>query len=131
MHTNDTNKLIYPELSYRLNGIFFEVHNNLGRYSRERQYADALELGLKMAGIDYQREYEIKDTGNRVDFFIDGKILVEIKAKQMTIREDYYQIQRYLQASNIKLGFLVNFRYRYLKPLRIIKIDTEHKSKFV
>ena len=35
--------LLYPELSYQLNGIFFEVHNNLGRFLNEKQYADAIE----------------------------------------------------------------------------------------
>ena len=41
------------------------------------------------------------------------------------------QLQRYLQSINKKLGLLVNFRYRYLKPLRIVKIETDTRSKFV
>lgn len=49
----------------------------------------------------------------------------------MILRDDYYQLQRYLQSTQKKLGLLVNFRYRYLKPLRIVKIDTDMRTKFV
>lgn len=135
MNTNDTNtKVIYPRLSYLLNGIFFETHNALGRYSRERQYANEIEQKLKLAGIPYQREFDIGHSGNRVDFFVEGnegKIIIEIKAKRILTREDYYQMQRYLQVSGVRLGLLVNFQNRFLKPLRIVRIDTERKRRFV
>lgn len=135
MHTNYTNnksgKLIYPELSYLITGICFDTHNKLGRYAREKQYCDFIETKLKELKIPFKREYVVKDTGNRVDFLIDDKIILEIKAKRFILREDYYQLQRYLQILNIRLGLLINFRNRYLKPLRIIKIDTDAKSKFV
>ena len=134
MHTNNTNKkekLIYPELSYLITGICFAVHNQLGRFAREKQYCDSMEARLKELKIFYEREYTVKDTGNRVDFLIDNKIILEIKTKKFITKEDYYQIQRYLQVLNIRLGLLVNFRSRYLKPLRIIRIDTDIRNKFI
>jgi len=54
-----------------------------------------------------------------------------VKAKPLILKNDYYQTQRYLQALNIKLALLINFRNRYLKPIRVIKIDTGAKKKFV
>lgn len=134
MDTNNTNtngKLIYPELSYLITGICFSVHNQLGRFAREKQYSDLIEDKLKELKIPYEREFQIKKTGNIVDFWVDSKIILEIKAKRFILKEDYYQLQRYLQMLNKKLGLLVNFRNRYLKPIRIIRIDTDTRHKFL
>ena len=132
MHTNNTNKkLIYPQLSYLITGICFNIHNKLGRYAREKQYGDLLEEKLKEVKVSYKRELKIGKTGNTVDFLIDNKIILELKVKPFILKEDYYQTQKYLQSSNMKLALLVNFRNRYLKPIRIIKIETNAKNKFV
>lgn len=120
-------ELIYKDLTYQLNGLCFQVHNQLGRFCRERQYADALAILLDKAHIAYHREYEVpflveekQLRGNRVDFMIEDKLILELKAKPLITREDYYQIQRYLQATGSKLGLIVNFRQLYLKPKRIL-----------
>jgi len=131
MPTNYTNrKIIYPKLSFKINGVCFKIHNQLGRYSREKQYCDLLEEEFKKLEITYKRECKIKRTGNVVDFLIADIIILEIKAKRIILKDDYYQIQRYLQASYCKLGLLINFRNRYLKPIRVIRIDTKNKTKF-
>ncbi len=120
-------KLVYEKLTYKLNGLFFQVHNQLGRFCKEKQYADALEIVLKQFGIAYKREYgvpfivngeEVK--GNRVDFIIEEKIVVELKAKPFVVKEDYYQLQRYLEATGYRLGIIINFRKIYLQPKRVL-----------
>jgi GxxExxY protein len=125
--TNDTNKIIYPELSYTLNGICFDVHNEVGRYAKEKHYGDTLEKRLIELRIPYQRELTVPNTGDRIDFLIGGKIILELKAKRIITKLDYYQLQRYLQVFDIRLGILVNFRSEYLKPYRVVRIDTNRK----
>ena len=122
--------LIYPELSYKLNGILFSTHNEVGCYAREKQYGDILQRKFEEQNINFQREIIIGNSGNIVDFIIDKKILLELKAKRTLVREDFEQTQRYLQETQLKLGILVNFRNQYLKPKRVVKIDTQNKSKF-
>lgn len=43
----DNEKIIYPKLSYTITGLCFDVHNELGRYARERQYCDLIEKKIK------------------------------------------------------------------------------------
>ena len=117
-------QIIEKKLSYIITGLCFKVHNELGRFCKERQYADRLEQLLREQKISYKREFAIakKDVpkGNCVDFFIEEKIIVELKAKQLHLKEDYYQLQRYLHCADIELGLLINFRDKYLKPKRVL-----------
>ena len=66
--TNNTNKLIYSELSYIVTGICFSAQNDIGRYSREKQYGDKIEEKLKEIKLPYKRELSAKGDGNILDF---------------------------------------------------------------
>ena len=132
MRYQTSEKIVEKELSYKLGGIFFKIQKRLGRFCRERQYADALEQELITAGINYKREYPIKvanKKSNFVDFIINDKILVDLKIKPFIEKEDYFQIKRYLKAANKELGLIVNFRDKYLKPKRVL--NSEYSDKFV
>ena len=117
-------KVLYPELSYTITGVLFATHNELGAYAREKQYGDLIEKKLKEIKILYAREVAIADSGNILDFIIDDKIVLELKSIRIITREHYRQIQNYLQQTKIKLGLLINFRSKYLRPIRIIRIDS-------
>ena len=123
-------ELFHKELSFEINGLLFKTHNELGRFCREKQYADFFEGLLKEKGLMYEREKEVPITGinnlhtNKVDFLIEWKVLVDFKAKPLITKEDYYQMNRYLDASGLKLGLIVNFRNGYLKPIRVVRADS-------
>jgi GxxExxY protein len=127
----DKEKIIYPELSYTITGLLFSVHNELGQYCREKQYADEFEKRLKEIKIPYKREIPILGTGNILDFLIDDKIIIEMKATRIISKEAYRQIQNYLQQTKVRLGFIVNFRNKYIKPVRIVRIDTPNNKYMI
>lgn len=126
MATNKTvsEKVLYPELSYLITGILFSVQNELGPYSKEKQYGDLIEQKFNEMKVPYKREARIGDSGNILDFIIDNKIALELKTTRAIVREHYSQIQNYLQQSMLELGILVNFRSKYVKPIRIIRIHS-------
>lgn len=113
--------LLYGHLTYELNGIFFAVHNELGRFAREKQCGDLFEKKLKEINIAYKREVRIGDSGNVIDFIIEDSIVIEFKAIPIVTRLEYYQVQRYLYATGLELGILVNFRDKFLQPKRILR----------
>ncbi|MBU2082243.1 GxxExxY protein [Patescibacteria group bacterium] len=122
--------LIYKELSFKIVGLLYTVHNELGRNCNEKQYGDKLEELLKSNGILYERELVIPPSfpseakgRNKADFIVDDKIVLEFKVKRRVGRVDFYQLQRYLRALNKKLGILVNFQQLNLTPKRILNSD--------
>jgi len=123
-------KIIYKELSYKLNGIFYQLHNRLGRYCSHKQYADAMEFLFKEEGINYEREVDVPVEfsqglikGNRIDFLVEKSIPIDIKVEKYITKADFMQMLRYLKATKRKLGIIVNFHQRSLKPKRIINAD--------
>lgn len=116
-------RILYPELSYKINGILFSIHNKVGNFSREKQYGDLLEEKFREDNIKYEREVRVADTGNIIDFIIEGKIILEIKAERCIIRDNYRQTQNYLQQTGLRLGIIANFRSKFLVPIRVVHID--------
>jgi len=129
MATNFTNKekLIYPELSYIIMGILFEVHNKLGTKYQEKHYRRAIEIKLKELNIPYKREVKVNvEFGKEIlgeffiDFIIDNRIILETKKVWRITQDDVKQVLRYLKATKLKLAILANFRYRRLEYRRVL-----------
>ena len=120
-NTQKADKVLHPDLSYKIVGLCFEVHNELGQYAREKQYADLLEKKLKNQNLKYSRELVIGDSGNVADFLVENKVVLELKTKRLVGRSEYRQIQNYLQQSKLDLGLLVNFNDKFLRPKRILR----------
>ncbi len=116
--------LLYKEDSYRIIGLCYEVHNNLGSGFLEIVYKDALEYEFKMAGIPYQREQEFVVNYKGIilphkfyaDFVVMDKIILEVKGVKAITNEFIAQTINYLKVSEMRLGLLANFgelRFKY------------------
>jgi GxxExxY protein len=120
--------LIYKEESYKIIGICFEVHNNLGPGFLEIVYKDALEYEFKKANIPFKREkqYSIryKDITLKHSFYADfvvyDKIILEVKAVNGIADEFIAQSINYFKVSSNRLALLVNFGELKLNYKRLV-----------
>src|SRR5690606_34872602 len=119
-------KYKYSELTGKIIGCAMEVHKYLGNGFQEVVYQRALSIELNMQGIEHIREQEMPlqykgyDVGTRrVDFFVEGKVMVEIKAIEKL--EDVHKAQaiNYCEAYNIADGLLINFGGKSLNFKRV------------
>jgi len=103
-----------------------EVHKHLGNGFQEVIYQRALAIEMKMQGIEFSREHEMEikykeyEIGTRrVDFFVEGTIMVEIKA--LINLEDVHlaQAMNYVEAYNLEIGLLINFGSKSLQYKRV------------
>ena len=120
-------KVVYPELSYEIVGLLYDVHNQLGNRYQEKYYQRAVEVKLKGKKSLYKREIEVDLTIDNekigkyfLDFLIDNKVVLELKVKPILTKNDYRQIRAYLESCKLKLGILVNFYGDSLEYKRIL-----------
>ena len=125
-------KLIYPELSYKILGLLFKVHNKLGSSYQEKYYQRALEQELSLQKIKFQKEFpvDIQYEGVKLgkhflDFVIEGKIILETKT-ELKITPDFIgQVISYLKSARLPLGIVANFRTPRLTYRRIINPEID------
>jgi GxxExxY protein len=116
----------HEDLTYKIIGCAMEVHKHLGNGFQEVVYQRALAIEMQLQGIEFSREHEMPlqykgyDVGTRrVDFFVEEKIMVEIKA--IINLEDVHlaQAMNYVEAYNLEIGLLINFGAKSLQHKRV------------
>jgi GxxExxY protein len=110
-------KLIYPEESFKIVGACYNVYNDKGCGFLEAVYHECLKIEFEYQNIPFLSQVELQlsyrevllNQTYKVDFICYDKIIVEIKSVSKLIDEHRAQIQNYINASNLKLGLLINF----------------------
>jgi len=120
-------EIVLPELSYKIMGILFSVHNELGVGLLEKHYQRAIKRKLIESNIVYAEQVRVDLDKERqigcyyLDFAIENKIVLEIKAVPRFSRDNIFQVLRYLKATGMELGLLASFYRRDLIYRRILK----------
>jgi len=121
------NKLVYPELSYKIIGVAFKVFNALQYGHRENYYQKAIELELAKQRIKYEKQklVSLNYDGYKIgryylDFIIDDKIVVELKVLSSYRYKNIRQVLEYLLETNKKLAILIYFTKEGVRYRRII-----------
>jgi GxxExxY protein len=116
----------FGEITEKIIGSSFRVHGGLGNGFQEVIYQRALELELRLIPLSFVREFEMpiyyldQQIGTRrVDFLVEEKISVELKA--LINLEDVHiaQAMNYLEAYNLEIGLLINFGSKRLQFHRL------------
>ena len=134
MITNEKYK--YSDLTGKIIGCAIEVHKILGNGFQEVIYQRALAKEMGLQGLAFSREHEMavfyKDEQigtRRVDFLVEEKISVEIKA--ITKLEDVHLAQaiNYLEAYSLEIGLLINFGAKSLEFKRLINAKFDQRNQ--
>ncbi len=104
-------------LTERIIGISFEIHNCLGYGFLEKVYENALAVDLRRCeGLSVEQQHPIpvfyKDiiVGEYfADLLIEKEIIVEVKSVTQIIKEHETQLVHYLTATKKDHGLLINF----------------------
>lgn len=116
----------YKETTEKIIGCAMKVHRKLGNGFQEVIYQRALEKEFFDNKIRFEREkdmdvmYDGEKLGTRrVDFLVDGKISIELKALAVLENTQLAQAKNYLEVYNLEVGLLINFGAKSLEVKRI------------
>jgi GxxExxY protein len=121
-------ELLFKEESFKIIGLYMEIHKTLGMGLKEINYKDAMEIEFIENNIPYEREkrfsvkYKEKILRNpySADFLVYDSIILEVKSLAAIIDTHLYQALSYLSVSKQKLGMIINFGEKSLVWKRII-----------
>jgi GxxExxY protein len=115
--------LLYQELTSSILKCAYKVHSALGPGLLESAYEECLHYELDKLGLAVVKEkpmpliYEERklDLGYRIDLFVEGKVILEIKSVEALNPVHMAQLMTYLKLSGCRIGFLINFNVLSLK----------------
>ena len=105
------------EISHAIIGCAIEVHKELGPGLIESIYEDAMCYELSQAGLGFDRQQRVPvrykkillSTPLKLDLIVEGKVIVDNKAKQTVTAIDKQALLTYLRLRKVHLGLIINF----------------------
>src|SRR4030095_8026655 len=123
----------YSDITEKIIGCAMRIHQRMRNGYQELIYHRCLIIELKKAGLSFSNEMElpifyegIQVGKRRIDFLIDVKIVVEIKALSELTDAHLAQALNYLEMMDLEIGLLLNFGSKSLEIKRLI--NNKHKS---
>ena len=116
----------YEDITHKIIGCAMRVHSTLGNGFQEVIYQRAMVIEMTDGGLGFEREKEMpimykgQQIGTRrVDFYVENKIMVELKALIQLEDVHLAQAMNYLEAYGVEIGLLINFGARSLEDKRV------------
>lgn len=127
----------HSDITYKIIGAAYKVHAALGCGFQEVIYQRALALEMTKRGLSFQRELEMQiyydgvEIGTRrVDFLVEDKVMIELKAVTQLEPVHIAQTINYLEVSKkVEIGLLINFGSISMELRRLIKSSPGSKFR--
>jgi GxxExxY protein len=107
---------LYSGITEKIFRASMNVHSVLGNGFQEVIYQRALQIEFNLLDVRYGREVtmpvyykDVQIGERRVDFLVEDKISVELKAIIQLENIHLAQAKNYLEAFNLQIGMLINF----------------------
>ncbi len=127
----------HEELTHKIIGCAMKVQSTLGNGFQEVIYQRALAIEMQNQRLTFEREmemsifYEGHDIGTRrVDFFVEGNIMVELKALIKLEEVHLAQAMNYCQAYNLPIGLLINFGSKSMEFKRVYNVNHPENKEY-
>ena len=125
-------KLEHKQITERIIGAAFEVHQELGYGFLEKVYQKAMQVELKNGGLKTEFESPIK-VGFKgyvigdyfADLLVEDKVIVELKAAEAYSSKDKVQLINELKATDVRVGLLINFGRERVEFRRLICVNRQ------
>ncbi|HPE39985.1 MAG TPA: GxxExxY protein [Bacteroidales bacterium] len=128
-------ELLHKKMTDEIIKTFYDVYNELGCGFLEKVYQNALYIELKSRGFKVEAQKQIKVYYKScivgeyyADLIINDTLILELKASEFIIPDHEFQLINYLKATNIEVGFLLNFG---TKPEFRRKVFENNRKKLI
>lgn len=104
-------------------GAAIEVHREVGPGLLESAYCRCLAREFELRGLRFRAEVQLPvtykgvqlDCGYRLDFLVEDRVALEVKAIEKMVPVFEAQLLTYLKLSGCKTGLLIDFHVKVLK----------------
>ena len=111
------------DLTQEIIGVAIKIHRKLGPGLLESTYEACLAYELEKLGFRVERQKPVPliyesvkmDCGFRADIVVEGKVVVELKCKDVLHPVDKAQLLSHLRLLDVPVGLLINFHVVFLK----------------
>ena len=112
-----TSQKEFSEIAYRVMGVVFEVHRDLGRLFDERIYQREIAERLPNARLESPIDVTFDSFAKTylVDLLVENKAIFELKAAEAIAPRHRAQLLHYLLLANVNHGKLINMRPDWLE----------------
>lgn len=118
----------YKDLTERIIGCAYRVHNKMGFGFLESVYEKCLLIELKRAGLQAEAQrsitvyYEDEVVGEFVaDVIVEDAIILELKSVRRVVKAHEVQLVNYLTATRKDVGLIINFTERKVEIKRKVR----------